>query len=59
LEGHDFSRTAHSDRSTSALQVAEKGLYFARDPEMRPSAAKANADLIDLIGTAKAVPLQN
>jgi len=36
-----------------------KRLYFAKNPELRPSVAKANIDLIDLIGTAKAVPLQN
>jgi len=36
-----------------------KRLYFAKNPEFRPSAAKANADLIDLIGTAKAMPLQD
>jgi len=34
-------------------------LYFAEDPEIRPSVAKASADLIDLIGTAKAMPLQD
>jgi len=36
-----------------------KRLYFAKNPEVRPSVAKANADLIDLIGTAKAMPLRN
>jgi len=34
-------------------------LYFAKNPERRPSVAKANADLIDLVGMAKAMPLQN
>ena len=34
-------------------------LHFAKSPEIRPSAAKANVDLIDLIGTAKAMPFQN
>jgi len=36
-----------------------KRRYFANNPEIRPSVAKANADLIDLIGMAKAMPLQN
>jgi len=41
------------------LKGRGKRLYFAKNPEMRPSVAKANADFIDLIGTAKAMPLQN
>jgi len=36
-----------------------KRLCFANNPEVRPSVPKANADLIDLIGTAKAMPFQN
>jgi len=36
-----------------------KRLDFAKNAEIRPSAAKADADLIDLIGTAKAMPLQS
>jgi len=36
-----------------------KRLYFTKNPEIRPSVAKAMADLIELIGTAKAMPFQN
>jgi len=43
----------------AAVTGCGKRLHFAKSPEKRPSVAKANADLIDLIGTAKAMPFQN
>jgi len=44
---------------SGAKEAAEKGCISPKNPEIRPSVAKANADLIDLIGMAKAMPLQN
>jgi len=57
LKGTGFSPN-RSAQTLVGLHRLRKRLYFAKNPEIRPSVAKANVDLIDLIGTAKAVPLQ-
>jgi len=49
----------HQNLPSAAKTGCGKKLYFAKNPEIRPSVAKANADLINLIGLAKAMPLQN
>jgi len=49
----------HFGPSHYGLSGCGKRLYFAKNPQIGPSVAKANADLIDFIGMAKAMPLQN